>query len=422
MKKRKNKLANLLKIAFIPISFFLIIFSCETNEYSLPNSAEQISEFDNFQTKFNTTYINQELLLGEDNLQTDWHSGEIINFSKKDSTTVYEFNGYLKNPITIESKEFFEEYTYKLIVIEQANHIDFKVLRFEPFKNSINVQPTYKNINQFSGNKFELNEFGEIELLETYKDGEVVASLDLTEKEVDSSNTLQKEAPNDCRRTPDFNCDGGGSSSGGSSGGGYTRETTYYYTDWYINGEYRYTAYNGSSTSWVYVSGSHGYSNGNSGGNAGSNSRNSYTHHGPNKGPNVSNNDRVNTTKFLNQDVWDTQDPYDKWNKLTECERDFFTSNPQHLYTARGNKAEAEKVAWERFGNCNTPNDRPMLNTIGDAYRHAYFAALNTHNMGHTNAKSIGDAHECDTPSNKLDQKQMDLHNNAWGYHYGSTI
>ena len=126
--------------------------------------------------------------------------------------------------------------------------------------------------------------------------------------------------------------------------------------------------------------------------------------------------------EFLEQNVWDTQEPYDKWNKITECERDFFRSNPQHLYTARGNKAKAEKVAWERFGNCNTPNDRPMLNTIGDAYRHAYFAALNTHNMGHTNAKSLGDAHECDTPSNKLDQKQMDIHNNAWGYHYGSTI
>ena len=126
--------------------------------------------------------------------------------------------------------------------------------------------------------------------------------------------------------------------------------------------------------------------------------------------------------QFLNQNVWESKDPYDKWNELKECEKDFFRNNPQHLYTARGNKAEAEKVAWERFGNCNTPNDRPMLNTIGDAYRHAYFAALNTHNMGHTKAKYLGDAHECDTPSNELDQKQMDLHNNAWGYHYGSTI
>lgn len=126
--------------------------------------------------------------------------------------------------------------------------------------------------------------------------------------------------------------------------------------------------------------------------------------------------------KFIEEEVWNTENPYDDWNKLTDCEKDFFRNNPQHLYTARGNKAEAERAARQRFGNCNTPNNRPMLNTIGDAYRHAYFAALNTHNMGHTNAKSLGDAHECDTPSNELDQKQMDLHNNAWGYHYGSTI
>ena len=26
---------------------------------------------------------------------------------------------------------------------------------------------------------------------------------------------------------------------------------------------------------------------------------------------------------FLSQNVWNTQDPYDKWNELTECERDF---------------------------------------------------------------------------------------------------
>ena len=63
-----------------------------------------------------------------------------------------------------------------------------------------------------------------------------------------------------------------------------------------------------------------------------------------------------------------------------------------------------------------------MYQTIGDAYRHAYFAALNTHNMGHTNAKSLGDAHECNPNTSNGEDKTMDLHNNAWGYHYGSTI
>ncbi|WP_456378083.1 DUF6973 domain-containing protein, partial [Lutibacter sp.] len=128
-------------------------------------------------------------------------------------------------------------------------------------------------------------------------------------------------------------------------------------------------------------------------------------------------------TNFLNQNVWNLQNPYDKWNELTECEKDFFSSNPQHLFTARGNKAEAERAANERFGNCITPNNtHPLYQTIGDAYRHAYFAALNIHNMGYTNAKTLGDAHECNPNTSYGEDKAMDLHNNAWGYHYGSTF
>lgn len=125
---------------------------------------------------------------------------------------------------------------------------------------------------------------------------------------------------------------------------------------------------------------------------------------------------------FLNSDVWNQNNPYDDWNRLTECEKDFFKNNPHHLYTAVGNKKAAEKASWNRFSECNTPNGNPMHNTIGDAYRHAYFAALNTHNMGYKNAQVLGDAHECDDPPHKSNEKQMDLHNNNWGYHYGSTV
>ena len=131
---------------------------------------------------------------------------------------------------------------------------------------------------------------------------------------------------------------------------------------------------------------------------------------------------RAEFNTFLGQNVWNTQNPYDEWNRLTDCEKDFFRSNPLHLYNAKANRSEAVRAAWKRFKSCNTPNNNPMHNTIGDAYRHAYFAALNTHNMGYTNAKTLGDAHECDTPSNRLDEKKMDLHNNAWGYHYGTTF
>lgn len=125
---------------------------------------------------------------------------------------------------------------------------------------------------------------------------------------------------------------------------------------------------------------------------------------------------------FLENNVWNSQGPYDDWNRLTNCEKDFFRNNPQHLFIARGNKKLAEKVSWNRFKECGTPSGAPMHNTIGDAYRHAYFAALNTHNMGYTNAKALGDAHECDVPPYRLNEKQMDLYNNDWGYLYGSTV
>ena len=125
---------------------------------------------------------------------------------------------------------------------------------------------------------------------------------------------------------------------------------------------------------------------------------------------------------FWNNDVWNIQNPYDDWNRLTECEKAFFKSNPFALYLAKNNRSAAEKASWDRFKNCKTPTKNPMHNTIGDAYRHAYFAALNTQNMGYNNAKKLGDAHECDVPQNKLNEKQMDLHNNAWGYLYGSTV
>lgn len=132
--------------------------------------------------------------------------------------------------------------------------------------------------------------------------------------------------------------------------------------------------------------------------------------------------DEDSLENFLNQDVWDEQNPYDRWNELTKCEKDFFRTNPHHLYNAKLNRSEAEDAAHNRFGNCNNGSDHPLHNTIGDAYRHAYFSALNTQIMGYSNAKTLGDAHECEVPISELNEKKMDLHNNAWGYHYGSTV
>ena len=94
-----------------------------------------------------------------------------------------------------------------------------------------------------------------------------------------------------------------------------------------------------------------------------------------------------------------------------------FSNRIQIYYgSAKSNKSRAKNAAKDRFGNCTSIH--PLHNTIGDAYRHAYFSALNARNssFGYAKAVMLGYAHECETPNDKLNEKDMDLHNNNWGF------
>ena len=277
----KQKLKTYLKIGILAFGMTFVVTSCTTD--ALDRSSDTLAsetEFDKFKQGFNSKHINEELLLGENNFQVDWNSSNIIGFSKSENKTVYEFDAYLNNPITTESEIFNTKNVYKLIVTNKDNQIQYKIVRFEPFIESNNITPSYKNINDFSGNKYQLNLLGRIEQLDTYQNGEIIASLNLTEKSSNNSSLLSK-LPSACDLTS-FTCgsSGGGSSSGGA-GGSYRRQTTYHYTDWYRrvgnSWQYTHTKYNGRSTKWVYV-------RNNSGGYT---SHNVYTHHGPNRGPNI---------------------------------------------------------------------------------------------------------------------------------------
>lgn len=117
--------------------------------------------------------------------------------------------------------------------------------------------------------------------------------------------------------------------------------------------------------------------------------------------------------KFINQDVWNNQDPYDEWNKLTQCEKDFFSSNPAFLYIAKLNRKMAKEGARSYFPNCDQYKD------VADAFRHSYFSALNTQSMGYYYAKKLGTAHECEDPAGA--DKNMDLNNNQWGYDFANS-
>jgi len=109
---------------------------------------------------------------------------------------------------------------------------------------------------------------------------------------------------------------------------------------------------------------------------------------------------------------------YDDWNKLTDCEKDFFKSNPTTVFKVTQNRQKAQNAAFNRFKCLNNQGNNVLHNNIGDGYRHAYFSALNTKSIGYSNAQKLGNAHECDTPANQLSEKVMDLHNNSWGYNY----
>ncbi|WP_051959923.1 DUF6973 domain-containing protein [Sphingobacterium sp. ML3W] len=73
------------------------------------------------------------------------------------------------------------------------------------------------------------------------------------------------------------------------------------------------------------------------------------------------------------------------------------------------NAKQAEQTAKAKFSSST------LYNGKGDAFRHAYFHALNSITIGSELSKKLGDAHEIGAPSL---EKEMDLYNNALGRSY----
>ena len=104
-----------------------------------------------------------------------------------------------------------------------------------------------------------------------------------------------------------------------------------------------------------------------------------------------------------------TNNPYAIWNELTSEEQNLIISFPMEAYNIFKNREVAESATQLKFGN-NGLNDK------SDAFRHAYFNAINTKKVGAYMAKLFSDAHESETPLKLLLEKQMDLFNNAIGH------
>jgi len=103
----------------------------------------------------------------------------------------------------------------------------------------------------------------------------------------------------------------------------------------------------------------------------------------------------------------------DGYDNLNDAEKKLVRLYPVEALRIGLNRNIATDVTVELFG-FNGRNDK------SDAFRHAYFQALNCSIVGYFVAKKFGDAHEENTDQ-PYSEKAMDLHNNSVGYEIGRS-
>ncbi len=103
-------------------------------------------------------------------------------------------------------------------------------------------------------------------------------------------------------------------------------------------------------------------------------------------------------------DIVASKSPYGQMNN---CERPLVWGNPTCASTIAGNYGIANLMTHHVFGY-------NIANECSDAFRHAYFNAMNAAACGVELAKDFGDARECTSDTDLA--KEMDLFNNQVGY------
>jgi len=107
--------------------------------------------------------------------------------------------------------------------------------------------------------------------------------------------------------------------------------------------------------------------------------------------------------------------PDDDYYKLTAAEK---ALTKFHLTAAfiigHFNRPMANTVTIQKFGS-NGLNDK------SDAFRHAFFQAVNTVRVGADLTQQFSNAHETEVPSQLFKERSMDLYNNSVGIAFGQT-
>lgn len=118
---------------------------------------------------------------------------------------------------------------------------------------------------------------------------------------------------------------------------------------------------------------------------------------------------------WLNNPQYFNLDPYDDYRKLTAAEKVLVKQYPTAAFIINQfNRPMANNFTVQKFGT-NGLNDK------SDAFRHAFFQAVNTVRVGANLTQQFSDAHETEVPSQLIKEKQMDLFNNSIGIAYGQT-
>lgn len=105
---------------------------------------------------------------------------------------------------------------------------------------------------------------------------------------------------------------------------------------------------------------------------------------------------------------------YDKYEHLTDAEKDYIKTHPHHVTIIMESRNIAYAETTKRFGY-NGRNDK------SDAFRHCFWSATLARDIGFNNALDFTNAHES-SPLNIATEKAMDLHNNSVGLKIGLSM
>jgi hypothetical protein len=115
------------------------------------------------------------------------------------------------------------------------------------------------------------------------------------------------------------------------------------------------------------------------------------------------------------------QDPYRIWGALTEEEKRLAKKYPIQAYFMSENRVVAFDITEEFFPSNNAPHLYYGINDKKDAFRHAFFNAINTKFAGRFIAEQFSNAHETETPLRWIKEREMDLFNNNVGHNLGES-